>query len=174
MSGEEPGEVTWKAPQSPERNREPYLSSAVICERVIQDAANQAFSLINLYDRVTFIPTDMIPTLSKDTPLILPLTIHLSFRTMGQYSNKHMIRMVAIGPSGREYHIGNAEVEFKVGDNAANVTAPFAIAAEALGYYFFDIFLDETFLTRVPLQIADGSASFAAGEHKGLPVVQED
>lgn len=145
----------------------------MICERVIQDAENQAFSIINLYDRLTFrFEEGNHPT--KEKPLALPITVFLSFRTTGQYEAEHIIRIVAFGPARQERLIGHVEVPFTKGTNGGNVTAKFAIALHAEGHYYFDCFMEKRFLTRIPLQVTFASESTNSGEDEGLPLVMRE
>ena len=128
------------------------MSVATICERVIQDKENAAFTLVNLYDRITLtLPPDH-PPLTKEAPLPVPLTIFVAFRTRGQYRATHKVRIFATGPKGETLPVGEPEIGFGDG-NGANLTARIGLGVTGQGYYHFDFFLDGAYLTRVPLQI---------------------
>ncbi len=136
---------------------EPYLMAAVICERVIQDAENGGYSLINIFDRLTVRANAFVPLPTPETPVPLTLTVFVAFRTSGKYTTTHQLTIRVLDPHQRTHEIVAGDVEFGVG-NGTNITAKLQIVLTSDRFYYFDFWLEERFLTRIPLEIVYDSA----------------
>lgn len=137
--------------------REPYLMAAAICERVIQDSESGGYSLINLYDRLTVRANTFVPLPTPEIPVPLTLTVFVAFRTSGSYTATHRMTIRVLDPHQRTHEIAGGEVEFGVG-NGTNITAKVQIVLTSDGFYYFDFWLEERFLTRIPLEIVYDSS----------------
>lgn len=125
-----------------------WLALAVFCERVLREADN-VLSLIRVIDRfnVTGATAEMQPT-------VLPFTIVISFKS-GFLRGKQDIRVRPKSPTGKDLPALDFPVLFEGDDDRGNVLAAQVnfIATEE-GLYWFDVYLNDELITRMPLRVA--------------------
>ncbi len=133
-------------------NRGPYLTAALLCERVLieQDGVK---SLIRIVDRVIRgaagpNPPDEMPAIDLDLFLfsrIVAGPVTRGTRTIGVQPQK---------PSGELLHVSEQPVHFEgEEDRAADVITAMRITLDQPGLYWFRVLFDGHELTRVPLRV---------------------
>lgn len=128
----------------------PYVQMAGLCENVIEDKTG-ALSLIRIIDTITHTaagpdaPTEMPPV-----PYPMKMVIMLK---SGRARGRHELKIVPELPSGefkppleRSIHLEGEERGF---NNVINMVFTFTME----GLYWFNVYLDESLLTRIPLRI---------------------
>lgn len=131
--------------------RGPYLAAAVLCERVLTEA-DQVNSLIRIVDRV--IITGSGPEPPTDMPSMLHnLFLFVSFKSGSARGAKElMIRIQK--PSGDSPAAQRVPVNFEgEDDRGTNLIAQMALQLDVVGLWWFDISLDDTPVTRLPLRV---------------------
>ena len=130
----------------------PYLNAALICEKVLQEK-DEAISIIRgVVDRVTV--TSAASSLPGNMQSIsLNLNAFLSFRS-GAAKGKNTIKWVMEEPSGVRGPEQLLPALFEGEDRGTNfiLSLPLTVNQEGI-LYWFDIFLEDQLLTRVPLRI---------------------
>jgi len=128
----------------------PYIQIAGLCEQVIEDKTG-ALSLIRIIDTITH--TEAGPNPPTDMP---PVTYPIKMVVMlkaGRARGRHELKVVPEMPSGetKRPHIRSIQME---GDergfnNIVNMLFTFTME----GLYWFDVYFDDSLLTRIPLRI---------------------
>jgi hypothetical protein len=128
----------------------PYLKTAVLCERVLREADGVP-SLIRIVDRI--IHTRSGP----DAPIEMPplshnLTAFVSL-TSGQARGSYEIRIELEEPSGLRKPPMISTVLFEGEDKGVNLVLNMAATFEYQGLYWFNVYLDDKLLTKMPLRV---------------------
>ena len=137
----------------------PYLTAAALCERTIQES-DGVLTLVRLVDKVTASPVSLPGATAGATeapgfrPFMVSLSLVVALKA-GSASDTRTVRVVPREPSGEQLPATEAEVSF-AGDNPArgvNVVINTNLGVREVGLYWFDVFLNEQMLSRIPLQI---------------------
>jgi hypothetical protein len=128
----------------------PYLNAAVICEKVLQEK-DETISIIRVVDRVT------VTSAASSSPenmqsISLNLNAFLSFRS-GTAKGRNTIKWVMEEPSGIRGPEQLLPALFEGEDRGANFILSLPLTVNQEGVYWFDIFLEDQLLTRIPLRI---------------------
>jgi len=128
----------------------PYIQMAGLCEQVIEDKTG-VLSLIRIIDTITHTaagpeaPTEMPPV-----PYPMKMVIMLK---SGRARGRHELKIIPELPSGelksplvRSIQMEGEERGF---NNIINMVFTFTME----GLYWFNIYLDDSLLTRIPLKI---------------------
>lgn len=142
----------------------PYLSMAVLCEKVLQEASGVP-SIIRVVDRVliTMPPPPVIisatlPAPEQPDPQI-NLTIALMFKA-GKFRGDRNLTVRLTAPSGLRHPETTLPLLFEGDDDRGiNVFLPFVLVAHELGIYWFDLDLGEELIARIPLRIVNQQIS---------------
>ena len=133
-----------------------YLSIAVFCEKVLREADN-VLSVIRIIDRFNVFG----PTPEMTQPQTLPFTLLISFKS-GILRGKQRLEIRPISPTGVEMPRLSFTMLFEGDDERGNaVAAQMNFVVEQEGLYWFDVYLNETLVTRMPLRIAYQQAGFS-------------
>jgi hypothetical protein len=128
----------------------PYLIAALLCERVLQEK-DETVSIIRMVDRITLtVPASTSPATLP--PLPLALTLFLAFKS-GSARGRNTIKLRIESPSGLRLPEQLLPVLFEGEDRGVNLNLALSMIIDQEGVYWFEIFLEEEFLTRVPLRI---------------------
>ncbi len=128
----------------------PYLSVAVICERVLREQ-DGVLSLIRVIDRITHtivgaqLP-DPLPPVSYTMWFVLALK-------SGSARGRQTLKMVQEQPSGLRRDLLEHSIMLEGEDRGTNFVAQIQAKFEQEGVYWFDVFLNDQFMTRMPLRL---------------------
>lgn len=139
--------------QSEVPNDGPYLSYAVLCEKVLHERDN-VMSLIRIVDRIT---TQVVgPGLLEEMPPI-PVNLMLAIALKaGSARGRGTVRVRIIEPSGLQ---SGEELQlpvlFEGEERGVSLGVNVALVARTEGIYWFEVRLGDSgrVLTRVPLRI---------------------
>jgi hypothetical protein len=135
---------------APERTG-PYLSAALIAERVLIEH-DQTQTFVRVIDKCG-ISADAIKNLKDNELSFAPMAIALVFKA-GGYQGKSHVLVIQGGPSGKSRPLGIVEINFDgTLGRSYSVLVPVVIAWERDGFYWFDIQLDNKFVTRIPFEV---------------------
>lgn len=133
--------------------RGPYLVSAALCERAIQER-DGVISLIRMIDKITNTiagPGPIVPETMPPVPVNLTLVVVLK---PGEARGRFMVAVRPEAPSGQR--LPEAELPVSFGgapDAGANLLFGINMVATEEGVYWFDVLLEGQLLTRTPLRI---------------------
>lgn len=124
----------------------PYLTTAVLCQAILQEANGQ-ISLIRLTDSI------MVQGPLKDMQPI-PIVLHavVSFRA-GFVHGKFEINVTGRTPSQNEFLTVSQSVYFEGEDRGVNAIFVLQMLLPEDGVYWFDVRLQGAIVTRMPLRV---------------------
>jgi hypothetical protein len=128
----------------------PYVQVAALCEQVIEDKAG-VLSLIRIIDTITH--TIAKPDAPADMPPITyPLKMVLMLKS-GRARGRHELKTVPELPSGelKQPLEGSIQMEGEERGNNNIINMLFTFTME--GLYWFNIYLDDSLLTRIPIRV---------------------
>ena len=128
----------------------PYIQMAGLCEQVIEDKTG-ALSLIRIIDTITH--TEARPDAPTEMPPVTyPMKMVIMLKS-GRAKGRHELKIIPELPSGeskapvaRSIHMEGEERGF---NNIINMLFTFTME----GLYWFNVYLDDSLLTRIPLRI---------------------
>jgi hypothetical protein len=136
--------VTESIPQGP------YLQMAVICERVLREE-DGVLSVIRIIDRLTH------TIVGREMPDPLPAveyTIWFAFAfKSGAARGRHSLKIVQEQPSGLRRELFEHSIMLEGQDRGANFVAQVRTKFEQEGLYWFDVFLGDQLMTRMPFRL---------------------
>jgi hypothetical protein len=127
----------------------PYIAAAVICENVLEEK-NGSLSIIRIADKVEYdlqgAPADMFP--------VLQLKGLISFRS-GDAKGEYQSKIKVIDPTGTQQgaDILLPTVKLLGGDHNYNITLHIGLGVHHEGLHWFDVYLDDELITRIPLTV---------------------
>lgn len=130
----------------PEDSGGPFLTAALICERVLQEQDGVP-SAIRIIDRV-FFGTDEEGTLLQPHH---PITLFVSFKA-GAARGSYPIAVHVEKPSAETDSLLEASMFFEGEERGANLILSAMFAPEMPGLYWFDVYFDGDRVTRIPLR----------------------
>lgn len=136
----------------------PYLNSAVLCERVLQEQDGVP-SLIRIVDRLVVSGT-VSETAFASQPI--NLVAFINFKS-GKARGSHNVIIQQESPSGIRQPEARLSVLFEGEDRGINLVMGVNLVATEEGLHWFDIGLDETFVTRIPLRVVHQQATLGSG-----------
>ena len=130
----------------PEEFSGPFISMALICERVLQER-DGVVSLIRVVDRFYVHGT------AKEMPQSqITGTLMIGMKSGFQRGKMH-VKVKLRTPSGKELPEQEFPVLFEGEDRGIGVIAPFNLGVDEEGLYWFDVFLEENLITRIPIRV---------------------
>jgi hypothetical protein len=153
-----------KNARGPEEAAGPYVALAIFCENALQEA-DGVLSAVRIVD--TFTVSDPASLPAGVRPL-LPLTALVGFRS-GNAKGNRKLRLVGNAPSGHKSNGFEQPVTFEDEGSGVNFKVNLTLEVQGEGLYWFDVMLDDEFMTRMPLRIvyqhpADQPADQSAAE----------
>jgi hypothetical protein len=137
--------------QAGSRPTGPFVAAAVFAEKVLQERDGTK-SLIRIVDRVTQTAVGAEPPEAMP-PLEWQATVFISLKP-GQARGGTGFRILMESPDGFSREVAAGSFNFLGGpNNGADLLAPFKHRFEMPGVYWFDIEIDGSILTRMPLEI---------------------
>lgn len=128
----------------------PFLTLATFCEQVIEDKSG-VMSLIRVVDRMNVTAHGATPA-EEMPPQTLNWTLVLSFKS-GEARGTHEIKIEPELPSGLRLQPVMFSAHFEGGTRGQNILSKINMKLETPGVYWFRIYLDDHFLTQVPVQV---------------------
>jgi hypothetical protein len=128
----------------------PHLAVAVLCEKVLKEE-DGVLSLIRIFDRFTHTQTgpdapEQMPPFTINAWLVITLKA-------GAARGRNSVRLVPEAPSGLTLPSAQMPVLFESEDRGVNLVFQLNFQAEMEGLYWFDVFIEDRRLTRVPLRV---------------------
>ncbi|MCH8994014.1 MAG: hypothetical protein IH959_03505 [Chloroflexi bacterium] len=145
----------------------PYLQQAFFCEKILREA-DGVVSFIRQVDRLT------VNTSGPEAPPDMPQTTFTAFLAIavkaGEAKGRHELKVLRELPSG----IRDPEPLFSIalflegggeggGDRGAGILGQINMVFEQEGLYWFDVYLDETLLSRIPFRVIYQRSTARAG-----------
>jgi hypothetical protein len=125
----------------------PYVQVAAICTTPLVEREGY-LSVIRMQDRIQLGgPGDQM----QPQPLHM-LTLVISLKA-GEMRGKGTVKITPHSPSGTVMPAGEVPVLFEGDERGCVIATPLQVVAEEEGLYWFDITLEGTLLTRVPLRV---------------------
>ncbi|MDI3340870.1 MAG: hypothetical protein QJR03_10085 [Sphaerobacter sp.] len=130
--------------------RGPYLLVAAICQRAQQDQYG-SFSLINLLEHLVAGSDDpnapeQMPPFRLDANLVV---MFASGDTVGE----RMVTIVAEQPDGERLPPVSQRIVLRGNDQRSTIVSNLSLDIAQTGVYWFDVYLDDDLVTRIPLRI---------------------
>src|SRR5947209_6629337 len=137
----------------------PYLTAALIAEKLLAES-DGVTSIVRIVDRIA-VQAEGLAELEKsqDNRMALPLTLVIAFRA-GGFRGKSAALILQEGPSGQSEPMGASPIDFDGSpDGGFNLKAPLTLKWEGAGRYWYNVYLDNKFVSRVPLTVEIGKLS---------------
>lgn len=128
----------------------PYVQAACICDQVIEDKTG-VMSLIRIVDNLTHMeanpsPPEIMPPVHYRGKLVLMLK---SGKAIGRYNLKVQPEL----PTGETLDPIVITAHFEGEEKGINVVTDLNFTFELEGLYWFNIYIDEDFLTGIPFRV---------------------
>lgn len=124
-----------------------YLALAIFCEKVLREADN-VLSIIRVIDRFTV--TGATPEMS---PTTLNFILVISFKS-GFLRGKQLLAVRPKSPNGQDMAQMAFPILFEGDDDRGNaLIAQINFLVDQEGPYWFDVYLNEELVTRMPLRV---------------------
>jgi hypothetical protein len=128
----------------------PYLSTAVLCERVLEER-DGVVTLVRLIDRFTIVSQGPeAPATLPPTPIGLTAVVWLR---SGEARGSQTLKIRPELPSGQSLDAVQLTVHFEGEERGTRSVFTLNLVAEQEGLYWFDVLLDDTLLTRIPFRV---------------------
>jgi len=128
----------------------PYLVAALLCEKVLQEK-DETISIIRMIDRIT-LSVNALGSSETIPSTTLNLNALISLKS-GSARGRGIVKLRVETPSGLKLPDQLLPVLFEGDDRGVNLIVAFNMVIDQEGVYWFNVLLDERFLTRVPLRI---------------------
>jgi|SRR5579862_2588261 len=135
----------------------PYVQVAAICATPLVEQQGY-LSVIRIQDRIQLAgPTDQM----QPQPLnALSLVISLK---AGEMNGKYQLGVTPIAPSGQRLPGAVFSALFEGQERGTVMIMPLAIIAEEEGLYWFEVTLEQSVLTKIPLRVMYQKMQMAPG-----------
>lgn len=131
----------------PER-KGPFLTTALIAEKILREP-DKAITAVRIVDAVGISSEGIV----KDSKVGLNLWILVSFKA-GGFKGDSILLITEEGPSGQSKPVGLSPIKFDGNQSSGStVMCQVALTWDRDGLYWFDVFLDNQFVTRIPLTV---------------------
>ena len=130
--------------------RGPYLTVATFCEQVIEDKSG-VLSLIRIVDRMNV--STQGPTAPDDMPPALLNWFLVLTMKSGETRGSHDIKIEPELPSGIRLPAVILSAHFEGGNRGQNLVTKLNLKLEMPGIYWFRIYVDNQFLTQIPVEV---------------------
>lgn len=124
----------------------PYLQMALFCEKVLREQ-DDVISVVRIIDRLLRSGSER-----EMQTFTHPITTVIVFKA-GFIKGKMRIRLSPKSPSGEQLGEHEFPVLFESDDRGAGVILNINFTFQSEGLYWFDVFLEDELVTRMPLRI---------------------
>lgn len=128
----------------------PYLALAVFCENVIEDK-HGVLSIIRVIDRTIVTATG---SGAPETMPAFPMnaTMVLAFKS-GFAKGSHRIKIRPVNPDGKPLPEVVVPLHLEGDDRGQSLVLPFRMVLAQEGLYWFEIFVGDALVTRMPFRV---------------------
>ena len=129
----------------------PYFQGAALCEKVLveQDGVKSAIRIFDRYTRAVAGPTPP----QEMEPFTIEASLLIRFKS-GSARGAHQLRVRLEKPSGESSQLVNQAILFEgEDDRGADVVGGLTLTLDMTGLYWFDVYLSDIRITRVPLRV---------------------
>ncbi len=134
-----------------DENTGPYLTAALICERILQEK-DDVTSVIRIVDRLVVMANANNSPETMPTTTVNNLNLLISLKS-GKARGRHTVKVRIEMPSGLKLPDQLLPVLFEGEDRGANLIINLNMVVDQEGVYWFNVLLEEQLLTRIPLRI---------------------
>lgn len=128
----------------------PFIQAAALCEQVIEDKAG-VLSLIRIIDTITH--TEARPDAPIDMPPITyPMKMVIMLKS-GRAHGRYELKIVPELPSGETKSTLTQSIQLEGEERGTNNIINMLFTFTMEGLYWFNIYLDDSLLTRIPMRI---------------------
>ena len=128
----------------------PYIQMAGLCEQVIEDKTG-ALSLIRIIDTITH--TEARPDAPAEMPPVpYPMKMVIMLKA-GRARGRHELKIIPELPSGEVKPPLVRSVQMEGEERGVNNIINMVFTFTMEGLYWFNIYLDDSLLTRIPLRV---------------------
>jgi Family of unknown function (DUF6941) len=135
----------------------PYVQVAAFCQTAIREGQG-SLSLIRL---ITRFPVVGLTKEMQPTPISLTLAVILK---SGNMQGSYTLTVRPVTPTEEVLPPLNVPILFEGSDRGVALVRQIALVAKEPGLYWFDVLVEGTLLTRIPLRIL-----YQQGQQIGLP-----
>lgn len=128
----------------------PHIQVAAFCEQVIEDKTG-VLSLIRIIDVLTHTASGPEPP-AEMPPVRWRLKLVLTLKA-DRARGRHEIRIVPEQPSGETKQAMQLSVNLEGEERGQNIVADVVYEFALEGLYWFNVYFDETLLTRMPFRV---------------------
>jgi len=126
----------------------PYLAAAFLCEKVLIEKDN-VFSIVRIVDRIKIRSTEF----DNMPPGEIGLTAFIAFKA-GSAKGKYTLKIKPEGPNFRlQEYAQHINFEGKEENKGSNFVININTVVDKEGLYWFNLFLNDKFISRMPLKI---------------------
>lgn len=125
----------------------PFVQIACICQTTIQEVTG-SLSVIRVMDRIGV--AGVTPRMQPQPLQHLVLVIVLK---SGGIRETHQMRIIVSNPSGDTQPLTEVSALFEGEDRGVALVMPLAFVAKEEGLHWFEVYLEEMLLTRIPLRV---------------------
>jgi hypothetical protein len=127
----------------------PYIQAAALCEQVIEDKTG-VLSLIRIIDTVTHTVASLDAPVEMP-PLTYPMKMVIMLKS-GRARGRHELKIVPEMPSGELKQPLVQSLQMEGEERGANHIINMFFTFTMEGLYWFNVYLDDTLLTKIPLR----------------------
>jgi len=128
----------------------PYLKAALFCERVLDEKDN-VLSLVRVVDRFTV--TASGPQAPKDMPAIPQRLLAVVMLISGLAKGPEEVRLEMERPDATTKDVWIGTVHMEGGQKGQNLILNFQETFELAGVYWFNLYVGEHLLTKMPVEV---------------------
>lgn len=144
----------------------PYVTAAVLCEKVIEEK-DGVLSVIRIVDRIVISAGGMgAPEEMPQFPVNLTALLTLK---SGNAKGKYNIRLKAEPPPDLAMDELSFPIYLEGEDRGSNLIINMNFQVRKEGLYWFSVYLNEDFVTKIPLRIMYQRISVGAAPRGRLP-----
>ncbi len=137
----------------------PWVSFAVLCEKTIEDKAGR-LTLINIVDQVNFSPAQGQEIPEQMPPVPVQLVAAIGFKA-GVLKGPADIKLALVRPNGDTATTITISALFQGDERGTNVITEMNMNLTEEGLYWIDVYVADSFMTRIPLRLAYRRVVFA-------------
>jgi hypothetical protein len=128
----------------------PYIQMAGLCEQVIEDKTG-VLSLIRIIDTITH--TESRPDAPVDMPPVTyPMKMVIMLKS-GRARGRHELKITPELPSGEVKSSLTRSIQLEGEERGTNNVINMLFTFPIEGLYWFNIYLDDSLLTRIPMRV---------------------